>query len=272
VNIKEYIESGILESYIMGELSHDEEQEVVSMAEQYPEIREELSILEESLEQLARESAIAPPSSLKGKVFASIDAYEEPKASVSTEDTKVVPMTRSVTGLYKYAAAVSIILAVITSFLAFTYWQNWKNAENQVASLIAQNQQFAQNYNQVNQELDQLAQDVTIMNDSSFNRIVLKGTENSPQALAHVYWNDQSRQVYLSIQNLQRLSEDQQYQLWAIIDGNPVDAGVFDVARGLVRLNEIGQGVSAFAVTIEPAGGSKSPSLETMQVIGMVEG
>jgi len=52
----------------------------------------------------------------------------------------------------------------------------------------------------------------------------------------------------------------------------PVDAGVFDWnSEGLQKMKSIsGQAVAAFAVTIEPKGGSESPSLETMQVIGNV--
>ena len=61
-----------------------------------------------------------------------------------------------------------------------------------------------------------------------------------------------------------------QYQLWAIVDGKPVDAGVFDVATsGLLKMKTL-DGAVAFAVTIEPRGGRPSPTLETMQVIGNV--
>ena len=57
----------------------------------------------------------------------------------------------------------------------------------------------------------------------------------------------------------------------SIIDGKPVDAGVFDVgADGLLKMKSITGNAVAYAVTIEPKGGSESPSLETMQVYGEV--
>ena len=100
----------------------------------------------------------------------------------------------------------------------------------------------------------------------------MNGTDNSPDSKATVYWNKSTEDVYLSIKNLKELSKDQQYQLWAIIDGKPVDAGVFDPTNSsmLVQMKNINPNAAAFAVTIEPKGGSENPTLETMQVIGNV--
>ena len=77
--------------------------------------------------------------------------------------------------------------------------------------------------------------------------------------------------MFLSVQNLKDLTEENQYQLWAIIDGAPVDAGVFNPGESnLLKMKNITSGAAAFAVTIEPKGGSENPSLETMQVVGEV--
>ena len=67
------------------------------------------------------------------------------------------------------------------------------------------------------------------------------------------------------------LAQENQYQLWAIIDGKPVDAGVFDNNfKGLLKMKDVGTGAATFAVTIEPRGGRQTPTLETMQVAGNV--
>jgi anti-sigma-K factor RskA len=97
------------------------------------------------------------------------------------------------------------------------------------------------------------------------------GTPNSPEALASVYWNQTTKEVYLSLQNMKELSQENQYQLWALIDGKPVDAGVFDGnVAGLIRMKDIPAGAGTFAVTIERRGGVPSPTLSTMQVAGNV--
>jgi anti-sigma-K factor RskA len=62
-----------------------------------------------------------------------------------------------------------------------------------------------------------------------------------------------------------------QYQLWALVGGKPVDLGVFDSgADTLTNIKEMKSLASAdaFAVTLEPRGGSVNPTMDQMMVIG----
>jgi len=270
VNIEEYISSGILEAYVLGELSEKENQEVQAMAEQHPEVKAEIEAVEEGLEQMAFKTAIKPPSSAKDKLFAQLEgdnqAEDQPK-----EEAKVIEIEKQVASPYwRYITAASVSLAVISSVLAYNYWDKWKTTEGELNTLIAQNERVAQDYNQVNQKLEQIEQDLDVINNTQFKRIAMNGTDNAPGSLAYIYWNESSEEVYLSVQSLKELTEEKQYQLWAIIDGKPVDAGVFDTnTSDLLKMKTI-TGASAFAVTIEPKGGSENPTLETMQVMGPV--
>ena len=53
MDIKEYISSGILESYVLGNASEQERREVECISSIYPEIRQELDALSRSLEKYA---------------------------------------------------------------------------------------------------------------------------------------------------------------------------------------------------------------------------
>jgi len=55
--------------------------------------------------------------------------------------------------------------------------------------------------------------------------------------------------------NLSNITPDKQYQLWAQIDGQMVDLGVFEHNDQLQRLKTT-QKAEAFVITIEPRGGS----------------
>jgi anti-sigma-K factor RskA len=265
VNVEEYISSGVLEAYASGELTAPERAEVEKNLKLYPELKKELALIEETQENLLMKAAMSPRPSVKTSLFARIDA--------STPPTRVVQMPKQETGVafWKYAAAASVTIALISSYLAYDYWDKWKKTENNLAELIAQNQQMASDYNTVNQRLDEIENDLKITNHPDFNRILMKGTPNAPGALASIYWNEKTKEVYLSIQAMKKLSQENQYQLWAIIDGKPVDAGVFDNNfTGLLKMKDIGSGAATFAVTIEPRGGKPSPTMETMQVAGNV--
>jgi anti-sigma-K factor RskA len=263
LNIKEYISSGVLEAYVLGDLSDQERTEVEKNLSLYPELLEELSRAEETQEKLLMAAAMKPRTAVKAALFEKID--QQPEA-------KVVSISGSSSGsFWKYAAAASVTVAIVSSYLAYNYRSKWLTTQNSLTELIAQNQQVAQEYNTVNQRLDKIETDLKIIDNPAFKRVVMKGTDNAPQAMASVYWNESSKEVYLSIQSMKELTRENQYQLWAIIDGKPVDVGVFDGnIAGLLKMKDIGNGAAAFAVTIEPRGGKPAPSLETMQVIGNV--
>jgi anti-sigma-K factor RskA len=264
VNVEAYISSGILEAYALGELSEQERVEVEKNLAQYPALRKELALIEEAQEQLLLKAAIQPGTAVKTKLFAAIDA-QAPKG-------KVVGMkAETATSFWKLAAAASVSIALITSYLAYNYWNKWRLTELRLTELVAQNQQMAKDYNTVNERLDDFEKDLNIVNNPAFSRIVMKGTPNAPASMASVYWNQTTKEVYLSIQDMKQLAQENQYQLWAIIDGKPVDAGVFDANfKGLLKMKDIQQGAATFAVTVEPRGGKDSPTLETMQVVGNV--
>lgn len=264
MNIEEYISSGILEAYVLGDLTNQERAEVEKNLANYPELKKELAIIEDTQEKLLMQMAIQPGDHVKASLFEKIDR-QKPEAKVVSMNTETSG------GFWKFAAAASVAIALVSSYLAYDYHGKWKNTETSLTQLIAQNQQMAQDYNVVNQRLDKIEGDLHVIHNPAFKRVVMRGTDNAPNAMASVYVNESSNEVYLSIQQMKELSKENQYQLWAIIDGKPVDVGVFDGnIAGLLKMKTITTGAAAFAVTIEPRGGKPTPSLETMQVIGNV--
>ena len=64
--------------------------------------------------------------------------------------------------------------------------------------------------------------------------------------------------------------KEHQYQLWALVAGKPVDLGVFDsdtTSRDMKEMKSITL-ADAFAVTLEKRGGSPTPTMDEMMVIG----
>ncbi len=264
MDIEKYISSGILEAYALDTLSVEERKGVEDMLNQYPELKAELEAIELSLEAIALKTAVAPPAGLKDAILSGVEE------SAPAKETKVVAMEQP-SATWKYLVAASVALALISGYMAYDYRAKWKSINEAYAELASSNSLMADQYNKVNQRLEGIESDLAIMSNSEFLRVSMAGTENALEASASVFWNKRTEELFLNIQNLKTLSEDQQYQLWAIIDGKPVDAGVFDLGtEGLIKMKNTAAQAVAFAVTIEPKGGSEAPHLETMQVIGNV--
>jgi anti-sigma-K factor RskA len=100
---------------------------------------------------------------------------------------------------------------------------------------------------------------------NSWRRVRLAGTEAAPDASGIIYISADGRNGTVIVDGLPQLGPDQQYQLWLIQDDQRTSGAVFSVDgdgyRGVqiespIPLQEYG----AFGITIEPAGGSPSPT------------
>ncbi len=85
----EFIESGILELYVMGITSAEETTEVERMLELYPEIRQEIDRIEAGLEEYAMAQAVQPKRSVKMNLMATVDLIERMQ---NGEEYSVPPM------------------------------------------------------------------------------------------------------------------------------------------------------------------------------------
>lgn len=151
----------------------------------------------------------------------------------------------------------------------------YKKSIAQYKELVATQTQIA-GANQILQtKLETYENALGLMKNPLMSIIKMPGAPASPapSSMATVYWNTQSKEVYLLINQLPMPVPDKQYQLWAIVDGHPVDAGVFDMDKNFsfVKLKTIPK-AEAFAITLEKKGGSKTPTMDALYVIGKVTG
>jgi anti-sigma-K factor RskA len=110
---------------------------------------------------------------------------------------------------------------------------------------------------------------VVALGDESGQGLV--ATAPASPARGRYVWSEEEGLGVLFLINLSQLSEDQEYQLWLLnpLEGGvPVSGGTFrpqpdGSARLLVRGGEVaGTGLTGMAITIEPVGGSETPTGE----------
>ncbi|MEO6453790.1 MAG: cupin domain-containing protein [Ginsengibacter sp.] len=77
--LKEYIESGILESYVLGLTNGAESAEVEKMSAAHSEISTEINIISATIERYAELNAVKPPITIKPFLLAIIDYTERLK-------------------------------------------------------------------------------------------------------------------------------------------------------------------------------------------------
>ncbi|MCF0056909.1 anti-sigma factor domain-containing protein [Dyadobacter sp. CY356] len=307
MNIQAYIESGILEEYVLGTVSPQEKQEVECMSHIYPEIKEELMRTESALEQYALKYQTPPPASLKETLFAQMnfdevikpESAEQAFTDVSAleeadrENTiKILPVTEQIRaeepvadtnvftnesntgGTVIYPAWAKFAVAASILFAALFGWSSMKTSD-----LKKQNEALVASTDAMKSDLDVLKKDAEynqtlagLYRNPSYKVVKMAGLPKSPESSVSAIWDTKTNEVLLDVQNLPSAPQGKQYQLWTIVDGKPVDMGVLDqeFSKKLLKMKQANPSAVAFAITLEKTGGSPSPTMEDMFVMGKV--
>ncbi len=248
MNVKEYIRSGIIESYVLGIATEGERHEFEQMCAAYPEVAEAQAAFERLLEEQLMKDAVQPPAFIKEKVLQQIKPdVAEGGYKDQTEETPVRRMNP-----WKWVAAASLLLLAGAAFWAYTATEKYND-------LVARQSSMERQLQESTAQLQILQQDAEMLRKPGMKMVALKGTDEAPQAKTTVFWDTTGvgKDVYMLINNLPQPPTDKQYQLWALMNGQPIDLGFIELdvqqKRLLVKMKNV-QNAQAFAITLEQRG------------------
>ena len=270
--IKAYIESGILELYVLGDVSPAEKLQVEEMAAKHPAVKAELNDIERSMESFAAENAVEPAEHLRTQILNSLvtnlaDDNSFPTKKAPVKDNVIAMPAPKANSFFKYAFAACLALLIASVAVIADLSGKLDDANTQLVALNSRTVQLAKTASYRDYELN-------VYRDTSFKVIKLKGLPKHPDASMLVAFNPAKKRVIIDLADLKLPANDSahQYQLWALVGGKPVDLGVFDktASNDSVEMKEMKSLAlaQAFAVTLEPRGGSVNPTMDQMMVIG----
>lgn len=264
MNVQELISSGKLELYVAGTLSDREMGDVAASAQEYPEIAVEIEKIERAmldfLSPIEFNMTDREKDGQLGHIFGKIHETD------STRQGKVMPMKRF--GRLAVAAVVALLIATAGTSI----WLSMRDANlsDEITALRADEQQMKLDKGRMEDHYHWMQEQATVMRNILTRRVELTampGNKITAQdSYILLYWNPKTQKLMLADAHLPNLSPDQQYQLWALYDGKPVDAGVFDYKNKTlgVGFQKDVSNAQAFAVTVEPKGGSASPTMSNL--------
>lgn len=273
MNTKEYISSGIIESYILGLASHEEAGILECVMKNNAEVKAAFEEAQKTLEDLATAQAVAPPSDLKATIWNKIQQEQtadepihlvpdsQPNLTLQNESNEPA-IAKNYNSWKTYAVAASVLLLVSAAGNLF-----WMNSQSQDKKEIARLNTEKQSQNLALQKMEQKW---NILSSPDMKMVMLQGVEKHPDSKAMVFWDKKTKEVYLNAESLPKAPEGMQYQLWAIADGKPVSAGMYSEEKdSKIALSQI-PNAQAFAITLEKKGGSEAPTMENMYVMGAI--
>lgn len=259
---QEIISSGLLELYVAGLTSKEETAQVEQWIKQYPEVSAELVQIQLGVEEYAFANAVKPDDSVKQKILSQINADEGAKIVAIKGESKLYKVAGSV-AYWKWAAAASILLLLASLALNVMFYGKYDTASKDL-------QQSQEELADAMQSNSSMKQDMNIVQSKYSEPVSLHGMKVAPDAAAKIFWMKNTGEVYVDPSNLPDIAQGKQFQLWAIVDGKPVDAGMILTSKKgdkyrIQKMKTFGT-AQAFAITIEKEGGSPTPTMDQMVV------
>lgn len=143
MELKFYIESGIIESYVLGLATEEEALELQHMRRLYPELDTEIDIVERRLERAAFDEPALPPDEIRERVLQRIrwengGAYAEPDPGANYTFINIQPKDKDHITVHKWWKIFFIIFFIMSKvflFLAIFYYLKYKQTQEDHSSL-----------------------------------------------------------------------------------------------------------------------------------------
>lgn len=243
-----FMESGLLDSYILGTTTPDENLEVESYIAEFPEVEAEYERLQDNLEVLAKAHTVEAPKYILNAVIKEI-----------TDDVPVIPMpsppTHSRAPWFSIAASIAALIFGGLSYLL--YEQNISLAlENQV--VVDEIFDLRSDIENNNNKLENVMLQFMKLNNPETEKYVLRGNSRAKNLKTVAYINAVDKTSMIDVVSLPKLPENQTYQIWAELQDRMVNLGILDESeRNKLRTIPYMEDALGLSITIEPKSGSK---------------
>ena len=226
----------------------------------------ELAVLDRVVSGVGLEAPpVTPPAGLKARVIARVEAERSRPSGTALP----VPMKSTAprpnfwnSGL---AVAASLALAVGASLYAYALRTELVALRDSADVSSAQASRLRDELATLRRDRVTLQRIMDVLRSPDTLRVDLKGQGGSPGATGHAFWHRAAGLMFTADQ-LPPLPPGREYQLWTITGTTATSAGTFapDASGGASIVAPVSAGAArpdAFGVTIEPVGGSPTPTL-----------
>lgn len=150
MDLEDYIESGIIESYLLGLATRDEVVMFERMRNIYPQLNGEIATMEYKLQRLGEEGGIAPPAQVWNRIAERIQ-WEEPPTKTGTKRKQghtyiIQAQNRTITISIWWRCAFIALCVIIMALMAstFYFYQKYSQLEQHLLQIYPTSQPMSQ--------------------------------------------------------------------------------------------------------------------------------
>ncbi len=254
-----FLESNLLDLYIIGATSPEENKEVEYFINNYEQAKLAYIEGQNNLEILAKASAIEPSKTNLNTILKEINS--ENAIHKNEEEGKVISMHTKTRTTPWYSIAASVAAFLFATIATSLYFNNAAlKSENQV--VVDEIFDLRSDIKKTNSQLNELMLQFQKLNNPDAQKYVLRGNERAQKLETVAYINPVEKTSMLDIISLPQLPEDQCYQIWAEMTDRMVSLGIIDPRDAKLKPLPYLEDALAITITIEPKGGNVTTSPE----------
>jgi anti-sigma-K factor RskA len=242
--IRIFLDTDLLEKYLLGTTTLEESHQVERYIAMYPEVRKTYEELQENLETFAKLHALKTPEGLKNRILERIRAQQTGRRRFQR---------------FAIAATIAALLFAGSSYFFYNQSQNLQQentiVNNKIKTLEAD----------MRSQLEDVRNQFIVLNNPSTRKFMINGNKKARELKAVAYVNPVKKLSYINVRNLPNLPEDQCYQMWAEVNGEMVNLGVIKDIQDKDKLMALPYAEKAVSyITIEPKGGNNTPTVQNI--------
>ncbi len=263
---EELISSGELELYVAGLLPDKRNQEITERIGQDESLRKEVEDIENVVMRLAGEATTS-----KNQEFSEV--LKKIVTDRVSADTKVRALdTGSKQKTFPFAKVAGWAAAAVLLILFGIQFQNNSEITESLNANVEKKEALKDSLQKQTFELNYNENLLATLTSENTKLIELAGQEISPDSKVRAYWNTVQNKVIIDAKGLPEAPENMVYQVWSLkLDPlTPTGIGLlenYNSSNALFVLDN-SNASEAFGITLEPAGGSETPTLEQLYVLG----
>ncbi|ALJ06318.1 RNA polymerase subunit sigma-70 [Pseudalgibacter alginicilyticus] len=250
--ITTFLNSDLLEKYLVGQTTSDESEMVETYISKYPEVQNAYNTLQFNLEVVAKSNAVEPPKHILNNILEELDD-SPPVVNIHSQKNRKIWYKLSI------AASFATLFFAVSSVIFYT--QNQKlSEENQVVvdEIFDLRSDIAKN----NEMLDSVMRQLLKLNNPETEKYIINGNERAKDLKTIAYINPKEKTSMIDVVSLPQLPEEQCYQIWAELQGKMVSLGVLSEADRKLKTIPYTEHAKGLNITIEPKGGNTIASLQ----------
>lgn len=203
---EEFLNTGLLEEYVLGLLSEVEAGEVEAYMAKHPSIKNTYNDMQNTISNLAKSHGIIPPAHVKENVM----------QSIGNSNRIIIPKENN---WFKYAASALAILLGVLSIISYNKIQSLstelkmgKKAYAELSSDCEKNKEAYENSSRI----------YAFYKDPNTQSAILKGNKKAPDFELVSHYNKTEGQIALNISSTTDLPNNKMLCLWGDVQGEMI--------------------------------------------------